>query len=117
MLLTEPPLNAASNQESVAEVLFETFQVPALHLATQAVLALYGVHAFGKLQRSVRAIAVQLSWTEFLQLHRLSTRPSVTCKWCLQLRLCVAGQFGHDPHGEHCRRCQCSYRRPHGHRH
>lgn len=56
MLLTEPPLNAASAQESVAEVMFETFQVPALHLATQAVLALYGVHAFGKLQRSVRCL-------------------------------------------------------------
>jgi actin-related protein len=33
--------------------MFETFQVPAVHIATQAVLALYSVHAVGKLERSV----------------------------------------------------------------
>lgn len=40
MLLTEPPLNTPENREYTAEVMFETFNVPALYIAVQAVLAL-----------------------------------------------------------------------------
>lgn len=40
VLLTEPPLNTPENRESTAEVMFETFNVPALHIGVQAVLAL-----------------------------------------------------------------------------
>jgi actin-related protein 3 len=39
-LLTEPPLNAPENREYLAEVFFETFNVPGLYIAVQAVLAL-----------------------------------------------------------------------------
>jgi len=39
-LLTEPPLNAPENREFTAEVMFETFNVPGLYIAVQAVLAL-----------------------------------------------------------------------------
>ena len=41
VLLTEAPLNPRANRDAAAQVLFETFNVPALHAAVQAVLALY----------------------------------------------------------------------------
>lgn len=40
MLLTEPPMNTPENREYTAEVMFETFNVPGLYIAVQAVLAL-----------------------------------------------------------------------------
>ncbi|XP_045039324.2 actin, alpha skeletal muscle 2 [Desmodus rotundus] len=41
LLLTEPPLVAPSSKEKVSQILFETFNVPALYLANQGVLSLY----------------------------------------------------------------------------
>ncbi|XP_048361814.1 actin, clone 302-like [Sphaerodactylus townsendi] len=40
-LITEAPLNPLANREQMTKVLFETFEVPALYVAIQAVLALY----------------------------------------------------------------------------
>mmetsp|Transcript_15630 Transcript_15630/g.31693 ORF Transcript_15630/g.31693 Transcript_15630/m.31693 type:complete len:422 (-) Transcript_15630:104-1369(-) len=40
VMLTEPPLNSPENREYTAEVMFETFSVPGLYIAVQAVLAL-----------------------------------------------------------------------------
>jgi len=40
VLLTEPPLNTPENREYTAEVMFETYNVPGLYIAVQAVLAL-----------------------------------------------------------------------------
>jgi len=40
MMLTEPPLNTPENRETTAEIMFETFNVPGLYIAVQAVLAL-----------------------------------------------------------------------------
>ena len=53
VLMTEPPLNPPENRETLAEVMFETFQVPALHIGIQAVLALYGQHALCQLEEQV----------------------------------------------------------------
>lgn len=39
-LLTEPPLNTPENREYTAEIMFESFNVPGLYIAVQAVLAL-----------------------------------------------------------------------------
>ncbi|RHY52071.1 hypothetical protein B5M09_007040 [Aphanomyces astaci] len=36
-----PPLNPPENREATAEIMFETFNVPGLYIAVQAVLALY----------------------------------------------------------------------------
>ena len=40
ILLTEPPLNPPENREYTAEIMFETFNVPGMYIAVQAVLAL-----------------------------------------------------------------------------
>jgi len=39
-LLTEPPLNPPENREFTAEIMFESFNVPGLYIAVQAVLSL-----------------------------------------------------------------------------
>lgn len=40
VLLTEPPLNSPDNREATAEIMFESFNVPSLYIAVQALLAL-----------------------------------------------------------------------------
>ncbi|XP_069498532.1 actin-1-like [Ambystoma mexicanum] len=41
VLLTEAPLNPRQNREKMAEMMFERFDVPAIYVALQAMLALY----------------------------------------------------------------------------
>ena len=41
IIVTEPPINPKENRERIAQIFFETFNVPGLYIANQAVLSLY----------------------------------------------------------------------------
>jgi actin-related protein 3 len=69
-LLTEPPLNTPENRDSTAEIMFESFNVPGLHIAVHAVLALAA------------------SWTSRQEGERSLTGTVIDRRWCHSCHSC-----------------------------
>lgn len=58
LLQTEPPLNAPENREYTAEIMFESFNVPGLYIAVQAVLALAASWTSEKAERTLTGTVI-----------------------------------------------------------
>ena len=57
-LLTEPPLNPPENREYTAEIMFESFNVPGLYIAVQAVLALAATFPLPKSNKTLTGCVI-----------------------------------------------------------
>lgn len=64
-LLTEPPLNPPENREYTAEIMFETFNVPGLYIAVQAVLALAASWASSSVSTFELSTVFSLTLTQY----------------------------------------------------
>ncbi|KAG5223962.1 actin [Salix suchowensis] len=61
VLLTEAPLNPKANREKMTQIMFETFNVPAMYVAIQAVLSWYALpHAILRLDLAGRDLTDSL---------------------------------------------------------
>jgi len=56
--MTEPPQNAPENREFLAEIMFETFNVPGLYIAVQAMLALAASWAGPSAQKTLTGTVI-----------------------------------------------------------
>ena len=57
-MLTEPPLNTPENREYLAEMMFESFNVPGMYIAVQAVLALASLWVDETREKSLTGVVI-----------------------------------------------------------
>ena len=102
VLVSEPPLNAPRSRECLAELLFETFRVPALYVGLQPLLALYGTQARNVLDTLVRLglqAPLQSLWCACIALRHRSAHRGEQTPCLLHLTNCK-----HNTTGARCRR-------------
>jgi actin-related protein len=90
VLLTEPPLNPPENREYTAEIMFETFNVPGLYIAVQAVLALAASWTSSSVRRFLDFFCF---FSPFWSLHSrffLCTLGALRCPMFSVFWLCLA---------------------------
>ena len=95
-LLTEPPLNPPENREYLAEIMFESFNVPGMYIAVQAVLALAASWTSKKVERTLTGCVIDSGdgVTHVIPVVRLAScfpnpNPLLPMCVCVCVRVCV----------------------------